>query len=121
MFRKQPFFAFFNINSVPASIIVTCSAGADISKMMFSNHFMIIQVALIHIKAASLSVFEELFLSSPHILSSSLICFLIRPPPECPRKTATAFQKVVNLRKFIKSYFTFPQTGAIILFEKQNE
>lgn len=27
MFRKQPFFAFFKINSVPASIIVTCSAG----------------------------------------------------------------------------------------------
>ena len=68
MFRKQPFFAFFNINSVPASVIVTCSAGADISKMMFSNHFMIIQVALIHIKAASLSVFEEPSLSSPHIL-----------------------------------------------------
>ena len=27
MFRKQPFFAFFKINSVPTSIIVTCSAG----------------------------------------------------------------------------------------------
>ena len=52
MLCKQPFFAFFKINSVPASIIVTCSAGADISKMMFSNHFMIIQIALIHIKAA---------------------------------------------------------------------
>ena len=48
--------------------LVTCSAGADISKMMFSNHFMIIQVALIHIKAASLSVFEEPFFSFPHIL-----------------------------------------------------